>query len=206
MFAYCTEVLHLSEAEAYLRIAAARASREHPLLLTMLADGRLHLSGIAQARAAPHPGERRGALEACRPQVQAADRGADRRARAQTGRSGGDAEAARERGDSTSDSLASLGLKGSGAFRARRRSGIDWTSEPAESPYPPTGAGSLGSERSGSGVIRRLVRTELSASRRPLRRPRRRLPQSSSPWRRPGTRCSSPPAPSSITSWSGFER
>ena len=33
MFAYCTEVLHLSEAEAYLRIAAARAAREHPLLL-----------------------------------------------------------------------------------------------------------------------------------------------------------------------------
>jgi hypothetical protein len=33
----CTEFLHLSEAEAYLRIAAARASREHPLLLTMLA-------------------------------------------------------------------------------------------------------------------------------------------------------------------------
>ena len=27
MFAYCTEVLHLSEAEAYLRIAVARASR-----------------------------------------------------------------------------------------------------------------------------------------------------------------------------------
>jgi len=31
MFAYC-EVLHLSEAEAYLRIVAARASREHPEL------------------------------------------------------------------------------------------------------------------------------------------------------------------------------
>jgi hypothetical protein len=30
MFAYCTDVLGLSEAEAYLRIAAARASREHP--------------------------------------------------------------------------------------------------------------------------------------------------------------------------------
>ena len=44
MFAYCTEVLHLSEAEAYLRIAAARAAREHPLLLTLLADGRLHLA------------------------------------------------------------------------------------------------------------------------------------------------------------------
>jgi len=48
MFAYCTELLHLSEAEAYLRIAAARASREHPMLLTMLEDGRLHLSGIAK--------------------------------------------------------------------------------------------------------------------------------------------------------------
>jgi len=52
MFAYCTEVLHLSEAEAYLRIAPARASRQHPMLLTMLADGRLHLTGIAKL--APH--------------------------------------------------------------------------------------------------------------------------------------------------------
>jgi len=52
MFAYCTEALHLSEAEAYLRIAAARASREHPLLLTMLGDGRLHLTAIAKL--APH--------------------------------------------------------------------------------------------------------------------------------------------------------
>jgi len=52
MFAYCTEILHLSEAEAYLRIAAARAAREHPLLLTMLGDGRLHLTGIAKL--APH--------------------------------------------------------------------------------------------------------------------------------------------------------
>jgi hypothetical protein len=40
MFAYCTEVLHLSEAEAYLRITAARALRRHPILLNMLADGR----------------------------------------------------------------------------------------------------------------------------------------------------------------------
>jgi hypothetical protein len=52
MFAYCTDVLHLSEAEAYLRIEVARASRKHPMLLTMLADGRLHLSGIAKL--APH--------------------------------------------------------------------------------------------------------------------------------------------------------
>ena len=52
MFAYCTELLHFSEAEAYLRIAVARASRRFPVLLSMLGDGRLHLSGIA--RLAPH--------------------------------------------------------------------------------------------------------------------------------------------------------
>src|SRR6266446_6370764 len=47
MFAYCMDVLHLSEAEAYLRISAARASRKHPTLLAMLGDGRLHLTAIA---------------------------------------------------------------------------------------------------------------------------------------------------------------
>ena len=52
MFAYCTDVLHFSEAEAFLRIGAARASREHPVLLAMLEDGRLHLSAVA--RLAPH--------------------------------------------------------------------------------------------------------------------------------------------------------
>jgi len=52
MFVYCTERLHLSEQEAYLRIAVARASRQHPMLLTMLRDGRLHLSGIGKL--APH--------------------------------------------------------------------------------------------------------------------------------------------------------
>jgi hypothetical protein len=36
MFANCTARLHLSEGEACLRIAAARASREHPVLLEML--------------------------------------------------------------------------------------------------------------------------------------------------------------------------
>lgn len=48
MFAYCTNVLHLSEHEAYARITAARASRRHPALLSMLEDGRLHLSGIGK--------------------------------------------------------------------------------------------------------------------------------------------------------------
>jgi hypothetical protein len=52
MFAYCMDVLHLSEAEAYLRLTAARAAREHRVLLQMLADGRLHLTGIAKL--APH--------------------------------------------------------------------------------------------------------------------------------------------------------
>ena len=52
MFVYCTQVLHLSESEAYARITAARASFEHPMLLEMLADGRIHLTGIA--RLAPH--------------------------------------------------------------------------------------------------------------------------------------------------------
>jgi 5-methylcytosine-specific restriction endonuclease McrA len=50
MFTYCTDVLNLSEHEAYLRIEVARVSREHPMLLEMLADGRLHLSGIALLR------------------------------------------------------------------------------------------------------------------------------------------------------------
>jgi hypothetical protein len=47
MFAYCTQALHLSEAEAYRRITVARAARKHPRLLAMLRDGRLHLSGMA---------------------------------------------------------------------------------------------------------------------------------------------------------------
>jgi hypothetical protein len=47
MFAYCTQALHLSEAEAYRRITVARAARRHGVLLAMLRDGRLHLSGMA---------------------------------------------------------------------------------------------------------------------------------------------------------------
>ncbi len=48
MFEYCTDILHLSEHEAYLRITVARAARTCPLLLAMLADGRHHLSGVAK--------------------------------------------------------------------------------------------------------------------------------------------------------------
>lgn len=52
MFEYCRRVLLLRENEAYLRITVARAAREYPVLLDMLRDGRLHMSGIA--RLAPH--------------------------------------------------------------------------------------------------------------------------------------------------------
>lgn len=48
MFTYCTQVLHLSEHEAYARITVARASRRYPALLVMLRDGRLHASGIGK--------------------------------------------------------------------------------------------------------------------------------------------------------------
>ena len=46
MFAYCVEVLGLSEAAAYKRIGAARAARKYPVIFEMVADGRLHLSAI----------------------------------------------------------------------------------------------------------------------------------------------------------------
>lgn len=59
MFAYCPDVLHLSEHEAYLRITVARAARDHPVLLTMLGEGRLHLSPAeGRVHLTPHPGGR----------------------------------------------------------------------------------------------------------------------------------------------------
>lgn len=50
MFQYCLEALHLSESEAYRRIAASRLlqrARSYPVLLKMLEDGRIHLAGIS---------------------------------------------------------------------------------------------------------------------------------------------------------------
>jgi hypothetical protein len=52
MFAYCTEILHFSEAIAYHRIHSARAARAYPLLLERLRRGELHLSGVKLL--APH--------------------------------------------------------------------------------------------------------------------------------------------------------
>ena len=46
MFEYCVRALRMSEAEAYLRIGAARLSREFPRVLDMLQAGELHLSAL----------------------------------------------------------------------------------------------------------------------------------------------------------------
>ncbi len=46
LFGYCTQVLHLSEYEAYTRIAAARAGRRFPLVFECLARGDVHLSAV----------------------------------------------------------------------------------------------------------------------------------------------------------------
>ncbi|MBI5884270.1 MAG: hypothetical protein HZB91_14335 [Elusimicrobia bacterium] len=52
LFAYCTRELGCSEAEAYLRIRAARAAIRYPRILTMIAERRIHLTAVA--RLAPH--------------------------------------------------------------------------------------------------------------------------------------------------------
>lgn len=46
LFAYCTQVLHLSEHAAYGRIEAARAARRFPAILERLADGALNLTTV----------------------------------------------------------------------------------------------------------------------------------------------------------------
>ena len=52
MFTYCTQVLRLAEHAAFNRIEAARAARRFPIIVTMLADGRVHLSAVRLL--APH--------------------------------------------------------------------------------------------------------------------------------------------------------
>jgi len=46
LFAYCVEVLQLSEAGAYNRIEAARAARKFPVILGRLAEGSLNLTTV----------------------------------------------------------------------------------------------------------------------------------------------------------------
>ena len=52
LFAYCTQVLHLSEHAAYHRIEAARAVRQHPVILERVACGEMTLTAVAMLR--PH--------------------------------------------------------------------------------------------------------------------------------------------------------
>ncbi len=52
LFVYCTRKLGYSEAEAYLRIRAARAALKYPRILTMIAGGHIHVTAVA--RVAPH--------------------------------------------------------------------------------------------------------------------------------------------------------
>jgi 5-methylcytosine-specific restriction endonuclease McrA len=50
LFTYCTQVLHFSEHAAYHRIEAARAARQFPVILGMLAEGALTLTTVALLR------------------------------------------------------------------------------------------------------------------------------------------------------------
>jgi len=52
LFTYCTEVLRLSEHEAFHRITAARTARRFPVLLRMLTEGSLNLTTVRLL--APH--------------------------------------------------------------------------------------------------------------------------------------------------------
>ena len=50
LFAYCTDILHLSEHAAYHRIEAARAAREFVVILDRLASGELTLTAVGLLR------------------------------------------------------------------------------------------------------------------------------------------------------------
>src|SRR5215212_2472260 len=50
LFAYCTQILRLSEHAAYGRIEAARCARRFPLILEHIADGSLTLTAVSLLR------------------------------------------------------------------------------------------------------------------------------------------------------------
>ncbi len=52
LFGYCRHVLHCSEHEAYNRMHAVHAARRFPVILALLAEGRLHLTAVRLL--APH--------------------------------------------------------------------------------------------------------------------------------------------------------
>ena len=46
LYGYCRHVLHLSDHEAYTRMEAAHAALRFPVILPLLAEGRLHLTAV----------------------------------------------------------------------------------------------------------------------------------------------------------------
>src|SRR5688572_3361124 len=52
LFTYCTHVLHFSEHAAYHRIEGARAARQFPVILELIAEGSVTLTTVALLR--PH--------------------------------------------------------------------------------------------------------------------------------------------------------
>src|SRR5260221_8686335 len=64
LFAYCREVLALSEQEAYNRISVARAARRFPVVLEMLEAGALNLTTVKLLGPLLTPDNHRAALEA----------------------------------------------------------------------------------------------------------------------------------------------
>jgi hypothetical protein len=66
LFAYCRDLLGLSEQEAYNRITVARAARRYPVVLQLLEDGSLNVTGARLL--APHltPDNHVGVLEKAR--------------------------------------------------------------------------------------------------------------------------------------------
>jgi len=52
LFTYCTTCLGFSESESFKRTQAARLARTYPVIFTMVADGKLHLSALNLV--APH--------------------------------------------------------------------------------------------------------------------------------------------------------
>ena len=71
LFVYCRDVLGLSDWEAYNRIEVARTVRRFPVILGMLADGSVHLTGVR--RLAPHltAANHKHALESARGKTKA---------------------------------------------------------------------------------------------------------------------------------------
>jgi hypothetical protein len=213
MFVYCREVLHLSEPEAYLRIAVARASREHPMLLTMLADGRLHLTAIGKL--APHltRENRDGLLErathksklqieeliaeiAPRPDVLAVVRKLPERSRCPRGASSPFRAAEKVRRSRTVPTRRSSLVQTGGSDCVQTQlphlgQGAYWTKPPRATRHGPLMPLRLPCPRSRAA---------------PQSVPRESRLPGFSPCPRAATRCSSPPAPSSTARWNGCER